>query len=175
AFSRMGRTEMRCMLIDMKQLVQQVQKERELDLKDRNIIWEIGDLPPIYGDGGLLKLVVHNLMGNAIKYTRPREEAKIIIDYENNAEEIIYFIQDNGVGFDMRYVDKLFGVFQRLHSNTQFEGTGIGLANVRRIIQRHGGKTWAEGIIDQGATFYFALPKTVKNQEKCINDENFIS
>ncbi len=174
-FSRMGRTEMRCMLIDMKQLVQQVQKERELDIKDRNIIWEIGDLPKIYGDGGLLKLVVHNLISNAIKYTRPREEAKIIIDYETNKQEIIYFIKDNGVGFDYRYVDKLFGVFQRLHSNKEFEGTGIGLANVKRIIQRHGGKTWAEGTIDQGATFYFALPNIVKNQEKCINDPNFIS
>jgi PAS domain S-box-containing protein len=159
AFSRMGRAEMRYIKTDSNKLLNQVIKETELETKDRHINWQIQELPEVYGDAAMLKLVWENLINNAIKYSQLNSDTKITIGYENQLDDIMFFIQDNGVGFDMRYVDKLFGVFQRLHSNAQFEGMGIGLANVRRIIQRHGGKVWAEAIENQGATFYFTLPK----------------
>ena len=128
-------------------------------LKDRNIAWEIHPLPAMRADRALLRMVLVNLMSNAVKFTGARTGAKIEIGCapEGNGETVI-FIRDNGAGFDPRYVHKLFGVFQRLHSQEEFEGTGIGLANVQRIIQRHGGRTWAEGVVDGGATFYFSIP-----------------
>jgi light-regulated signal transduction histidine kinase (bacteriophytochrome) len=124
----------------------------------RNVLWERQPLPNIFGDYNLLRQVWLNLLGNAVKYTRPRDPAKIKVSAVTQDNEVIFQVHDNGVGFDMGYADKLFGVFQRLHVENQFEGSGIGLANVRRIVQRHGGRTWAESKEGEGSIFYFSLP-----------------
>ena len=124
----------------------------------RHVEWRIGELPLVHGDPTLLRNVMMNLLTNAIKYTRRRDPAIIEIGSRKESDEFICFFRDNGVGFDMQFVDKLFGVFQRLHRPEEFEGTGIGLASVRRIIQKHGGRTWAEGAVGKGATIYFSLP-----------------
>jgi len=163
AFSRMGRAEMAKTQVDLKQVVNEVRWEFEPETKGRKVTWNIGKMDKIYGDPSLLRQVVANLISNAIKFTRPRKEAHIEIgDLNSNDKESVIFIRDNGVGFDMNYSHRLFGVFQRLHSADDFEGTGIGLANVKRIINRHGGRVWAEGAVDNGATFYFSLPKIQK-------------
>jgi PAS domain S-box-containing protein len=158
-FSRMGRTEMSRTVVNMNPLVQEILRLLDTETAGRNIVWQIERLPEIKGDPAMLKIVWQNLIANAIKYTRTRSEALIEIGSTSNGDECIFFVRDNGVGFDMQCADKLFGVFRRLHSAQEFEGTGIGLANVRRIIHRHGGHTWAKGKVDCGATFYFSLPK----------------
>jgi light-regulated signal transduction histidine kinase (bacteriophytochrome) len=160
SFSRLGRAEARKTAVNLNQLVREVIAELGQDTKDRDISWTIGALPVCYGDRSMLKLVLANLLSNAVKFTRIRPRAKIEIgcaDRKDNQVEV--FVADNGAGFEMQYVNKLFGVFQRLHRAEEFEGTGIGLATVERIIHRHGGTVRAEGVLDQGATFYFSLPK----------------
>ncbi len=158
-FSRMGRQEMKRRPAELNVLVNDIVAEIKHETKDRRIDWKIGSLPEVSCDPSLMKLVFINLISNAVKFTRTREKAAIEIGCRKEKDEWIIFVKDNGVGFKMDYVNKLFGVFQRLHGQNEFEGTGIGLANVRRIITRHGGKTWAEGEVGQGATFYFSLPK----------------
>ena len=162
-FSRMGRAEMRRRHVGMNELVTDVLREMSGDLQGRNIEWRIDPLPEAWVDRALLKQVWVNLLGNAVKYTRQRERAEIKIRcHTNGREELEFSVEDNGAGFDMQYAGKLFGVFQRLHQAEEFEGTGIGLANVQRIIARHGGRTWAEGKVDAGATFYFTVPNAPK-------------
>jgi light-regulated signal transduction histidine kinase (bacteriophytochrome) len=160
AFSRIGRAETQKTLVSLAQLVREALAEVRQDTEGRNIAWRISALPDFYGDRSMLRLVLVNLISNAIKFTRTRPQAEIEIGCaDGNRDELIVFVRDNGVGFDMKYVNKLFGVFQRLHPSDAFEGTGIGLATVQRIIHRHGGKVWAEGVVDGGATFYFSSPK----------------
>ena len=160
AFSRIGRAETQKTLVSLGQLVREALTEVRQDTEGRNIVWKIGALPDFYGDRSMLRLVLVNLISNAIKFTRTRPQAEIEIGSANgNGDELIVFVRDNGVGFDMKYVNKLFGVFQRLHQAHEFEGTGIGLATVQRIIHRHGGKVWAEGMVESGATFYFSAPR----------------
>ena len=159
-FSRMGRVEMMRASVDFSVLVQEVIKELTEEAKGREVAWEIGTLPVVVGDPAMLRQVMVNLIANALKFTRPRPQTRIEIGaITDHPQETVFYIRDNGVGFDMKYVNKLFGVFQRLHPTEEFEGTGIGLANVQRIILRHGGRIWAEGAVDGGAAFWFTLPK----------------
>jgi PAS domain S-box-containing protein len=157
-FSRMGRAEVHAATFDLEALTRQVIGELEPDAAGRPIEWRVENLPSIKGDQALLRLVLLNLLGNALKFTRGRVPAKIGISAERSKGGIAISITDNGAGFDMRYADKLFGVFQRLHRQDEFEGTGIGLANVARIIHKHGGAVSAQGAVGQGATFSFTLP-----------------
>ena len=189
AFSRMGRAEMRQTRVNLGDLLHDTQRDLEPVTRGRNIVWKILPVPEVQADPAMLKLVLANLLGNAVKFTRPRDPAVIeigIVDAEVSGQmpevreeaggqkapgsddgRVIIFVRDNGVGFDPQYGHKLFGIFQRLHRKNEFEGTGIGLANVRRIIARHGGRTWAEGAVDKGATFYFTLKVSnkMKNEE----------
>jgi PAS domain S-box-containing protein len=159
AFSRIGRAETRETMVSLEQLVEEVQNEVWHETEGRNVVWKIGPLPDLYGDRSMLKLALVNLISNAVKFTRTRPQPQIEVGSDKRPDGIVVFVRDNGVGFDMKYVNKLFGVFQRLHRAEEFEGTGIGLATVQRIIHRHGGRVWAEGQVGAGATFYLSLPK----------------
>ncbi|HMK27284.1 MAG TPA: ATP-binding protein [Chitinophagaceae bacterium] len=166
SFSKIGTTEENYQLIDMKKLAGSCMEELLVHHPENNYKIHVQELPPVYCDGNLIKQVWLNLLGNAIKYSSKKPGASIEIGYRDDPGSITYFVRDNGVGFDMRYSEKLFGVFQRLHSNHEFEGTGIGLALVKRIILKHNGKVWAEGSPGEGATFYFSLPSApTKNTE----------
>jgi len=157
--SRNSRAEMRRVRVNLQKLVDEIIQRLQPEMEGRNISWKKNELPEVQADPDLLQQVFSNLLLNAIKYTRPRNPAEIEIGCrQDSANEVTIYVRDNGAGFDMKYVDKLFGVFQRLHRDEEFEGTGIGLANVRRIVARHGGRTWAEGKVNEGATFYFTLP-----------------
>jgi PAS domain S-box-containing protein len=159
AFSKIGRAETRNTVVALNQLVREVQSEIGDDMVGREVVWKISPLPEFYGDRSMLKLAFLNLISNAVKFTRTRRIAEVEIGCaESHDGRTIVFVKDNGVGFDMKYINKLFGVFQRLHRTEEFEGTGIGLATVQRIIHRHGGQVWAESLIDDGATFYVSLP-----------------
>lgn len=158
-FSRTGRQEMRQGNLDMNSLVNEVIQSMTVETANREIEWSIASLPRVYGDHSLLRMVWINLLSNAVKYTREKEKAIIEIKVTENSDSFTFSVKDNGAGFDMNYAHKLFGVFQRLHTTAQFEGTGIGLANVRRIINKHGGETWAEAELGLGATFFFTIPK----------------
>jgi PAS domain S-box-containing protein len=181
AFSHVGRLAMQMTNVNLDELVREILGDFQAETKERNIVWKIHPLPPVWADRALLRMALVNLISNAVKFTGARAEAKIEIGEvkaemgkaENKnkfqlstllisalpQEETVIFIRDNGAGFDPRYAGKLFGVFQRLHSQDEFAGTGVGLANVQRIIHRHGGRAWAEGVVDGGATFYFSIPK----------------
>jgi two-component system sensor kinase len=159
AFSRLSRQQMTDNWIDMGALAATVFEEFAASAPGRDIKFTINAIPPARGDVTLVRQVLVNLVANAVKFTKTRARAIIELGYLPDEKGRVYYLKDNGVGFEMRYVDKLFGVFQRLHDATEFEGTGVGLALVQRIIARHGGTVWAEGAVDQGATFYFMLPQ----------------
>ena len=160
AFSRIGRAETRMTRVSLDALVKETLDDVRPETDGRDIAWVVGALPDVHADRAMVRLVLVNLVSNANKFTRNRPKPRIEIGCTDGDDGAIgVFVRDNGVGFDMQYADKLFGVFQRLHPADAFEGTGIGLATVQRIIHRHGGRVWADGVEDGGATFYFSLPK----------------
>ena len=162
AFSRLSRKQMESCLVNMSELARDVFEQLKPGFVDQKIQFKLSDLPATYGDPALIRQVFVNLISNAAKYSRPRSESVIELESHSKNGDYVYSVKDNGVGFDMAYSKKLFGVFQRLHSLEQFEGTGVGLAIVQRIVHRHGGVVWADARIDEGATFYFSLPKEKK-------------
>lgn len=165
--SRASRQEMVLNEIDMAALAKSVYDDFQTDVADRDVEFIMGDIPNAYGDRAMLGQVFQNLIGNAIKFTRNNNPAIIEVGGEKEGKEIVYYVKDNGAGFDMKYINKLFGLFQRLHSPEEFEGTGVGLSIVQRVIRRHGGSVWGEGAVGQGATIYFTLPKDKpKNKKK---------
>ena len=142
----------------MVDLIRETWKELNNINPDRKMNLIVKSMPLGYGDAALVKQVYHNLLSNAVKFTKLQDDAHIEVGGYNDGNEDVFYVKDNGVGFDMKYYDKLFGIFQRLHNNPDFEGTGVGLATVQRIVHRQGGRVWAEGKVDEGATFYFTLP-----------------
>jgi signal transduction histidine kinase len=162
AFSRIGRAEARETPVSLQQLVKEVVEEMRPDTAGRSISWSLDALPDVHGDRAMLRLALVNLAANALKFTRTRTPAEIEIGSFEDDRGVVVFVKDNGVGFDMKYSNKLFRVFQRLHRSEEFEGTGIGLATVQRVIHRHGGTVWAEGSVNGGATFSFSLPRARK-------------
>ena len=158
AFSRLGRKEVTKRPVSIAALVKDVLNDLGKEQANRSVEVKIGDLPAAAGDISLLKQVYVNLLSNAFKFTRKRENAIVEVGSQRQGDETIYFVRDNGAGFDMKYAEKLFGVFERLHTVEEFEGTGVGLSIVQRIIQKHGGRIWAESEVDKGAAFYFTIP-----------------
>jgi light-regulated signal transduction histidine kinase (bacteriophytochrome) len=159
SFSRVGKTEMRFEEVNLEVVLKEVIQGVSEEISGREVKWQISPLPKVWADLTLIRQVVVNLIENALKYTRKRLVTEIEVGVREDPNETVIFIKDNGVGFDMKYIDKLFCVFQRLHSERDFEGTGVGLANVKRIIGRHGGRVWAEGEVEKGACFFFTLPR----------------
>jgi light-regulated signal transduction histidine kinase (bacteriophytochrome) len=159
AFSHLGRQPIDKTEINMEELAHSVFDEIQSSEKRRGIVIEIQELPRASADRAMARQVFHCLLSNAFKFTRPVTNASIEVGHQEGGNQNTYYVRDNGVGFDMQYSDKLFGVFQHLHSIDEFEGTGVGLALVQRIVLRHGGRVWAEGQVGGGATFYFTLPK----------------
>jgi len=157
-FSRLGRQQLSKQPINISGLVHDVLEELRKELGGRSVELLVGELPDTVGDSSLLKQVFINLLSNACKFTRAKEKAIIEVGWRQQGDEEVYFVKDNGAGFDMKNADKLFGVFQRLHRQEEFEGTGVGLSIVQRIVHRHGGRIWAEAGLDKGAAFYFTLP-----------------
>jgi signal transduction histidine kinase len=158
-FSRLGRQPVGRRAVSMDRLAREVFEELVAERTGRVIDFEVGDLPPCDGDPGLLRQVFANLIDNAVKYTRGRPVAQIRVGFRIEGDEVVYSVADDGAGFDMQYADKLFGVFQRLHRPGEYEGTGVGLANVQRIVHRHGGRIWADAAVDRGAAFFFTIGK----------------
>jgi light-regulated signal transduction histidine kinase (bacteriophytochrome) len=155
--AQIGRQQLRRQRTNIRDLIDDVLADLESEVRERRIEWKVGELPSLECDRGLIKQVFTNLVGNSVKYTRPRDVAVIEIGYRAAEGHPVIFVRDNGAGFEMKYADKLFGAFQRLHRQDEFEGTGVGLATVHRIIRRHGGRIWAEAEPQKGATFYFTL------------------
>ena len=165
SFSQMGRSALHATMTDMNLVVKSAIKRTTQDAQGRRIEWTVDPLPVIRCDATFIELAVYNLLSNAVKYSRNRSVSTIAIRAETTPEEFIFHVADNGVGFSMDYVHKLFAVFQRLHRMEEFEGTGIGLANVRRIVERHGGRVWASGALNEGAVFSFSIPKSLPVQD----------
>jgi light-regulated signal transduction histidine kinase (bacteriophytochrome) len=159
-FSRVGRKEIAKTSISTENMVKSIISEIQSTEQSRQLEFSVNNLPASFGDASLLRQVWYNLISNAVKYTRKKEKAMISISGEHQGDSAVFHVTDNGTGFDMQYAPKLFGVFQRLHRQQDFEGTGVGLAIVHRIISRHGGKVWAEGKVNEGAVFSFSLPQT---------------
>ena len=160
AFSRFGNASIKKKAVDLDELIRETLHEYSSEIKDRQIEWNVEQMGVVEADPDLLRLVFANLISNALKFTGGRTNPRIKIGCtKGSAVETVFFVRDNGAGFDPEYTQKLFGLFQRLHNQDEFEGTGLGLANVQRIVLRHGGRAWAEGALNVGATFYFSLPK----------------
>ena len=171
-FSRLGRVELNCTAVDLEWVVQDAIQGLEPETRGRNVVWKRAPLPTVQGDPFLLKQVFVNLLSNALKYTRPRDPAQIeIACADEPGGDVVVVVRDNGVGFDMEYASKLFGVFQRLHRQDQFEGIGIGLANVQRIMTRHGGRVWAEAVVNEGASFFLSFGREQRREQPAAKSE----
>jgi light-regulated signal transduction histidine kinase (bacteriophytochrome) len=165
-FSRAERVDLQKSIVSLEELVNEVRHNLRHLTDGREIVWKVGLLPPVYADRAILRVAIVNLLSNALKFSRGRTPAEIEIGAEVQDGAVDVFVRDNGVGFDMQRADKLFGVFQRLHPKYEFEGNGIGLANVQRIVQRHGGRVWAESCVGSGATFWFSLPRNIEIENR---------
>lgn len=172
--ARLGRKELAMQLTSLNGLLEEALADLKTETEGRRIEWRIGRLPFVECDPGLIKQVLTNLASNAVKFTRSREHAVIEIGHQMSEGCVVIFVRDNGVGFNMKYADKLFGVFQRLHRQEEFEGTGVGLAIVQRILSKHGGRIWSEAELEKGATFYFTtgpFPRPIKDDVCMVGDE----